>query len=188
MGDIGVWPYFNKPSISLRAGSDMQAENIEKVVMIPRSSARWLSWLLLISSCLLAAGLYLPMLTLTKLLFIANSFSVISGILELLRRGHWILFFLVGLFSVVFPITKILLLYLLLRLREVNSTRYIHLLKLMHDYGRWGMLDVMVVAVMIVAVKLDVIAEVEIHTGLYLFAAAVLLIMYITHRVAGYTK
>jgi paraquat-inducible protein A len=58
----------------------------------------------------------------------------------------------------------------------------------MHDYGRWGMLDVMVVAVMIVVVKLDVIAEVEIHTGLYLFAAAVLLIMYITHRVAGYTK
>jgi paraquat-inducible protein A len=188
MGDIGVWPYFNKPSISRRAGSDMQAENIEKVVMIPRSSARWLSWLLLISSCLLAAGLYLPMLTLTKFLFIANSFSVVSGILELLRRGHWILFILVGLFSVVFPITKILLLYLLLRLREVNSKRYLHLLKLMHDYGRWGMLDVMVVAVMIVAVKLDVIAEVEIHTGLYLFAAAVLLIMYITHRVAGYTK
>ncbi len=159
-----------------------------KVMLIPKNSARWLSWLLLLSSCLLIAGLYLPMLTLTKFLFIANSFSVISGILELLHRDHWILFLLVGLFSVVFPITKIILLFVLLRLRDVNSTRYIHLLKLMHDYGRWGMLDVMVVAVMIVAVKLDVIAEVEIHAGLYLFATAVLLIMYITHRVAGYTQ
>jgi paraquat-inducible protein A len=157
-------------------------------MMIPQQSVRWLRWLLLLSTCLLFAGLYLPMLTLTKFLFIANSFSVISGIVELLQRGHWILFILVGLFSVVLPILKILLLFLLLQLREVNSARYIKALKLMHDYGRWGMLDVMVVAVMIVTVKLDVIAEIELHTGLYLFAAAVLLIMYITHRVAGYTQ
>lgn len=144
--------------------------------------------MLLLSTCLLLAGLYLPMLTLTKFLFIANSFSVISGILELLQRGHWFLFVLVGLFSVILPIVKILLLFLLLQLREVNSSRYIKTLKLMHDYGRWGMLDVMVVAVMIVAVKLDVIVEIELHAGLYLFAAAVLLIMYITHRLAGYTQ
>jgi paraquat-inducible protein A len=157
-------------------------------MVIPRQSVRWLRWLLLLSTCLLLAGLYLPMLTLTKFLFIANSFSVISGILELLQRGHWFLFVLVGLFSVILPIVKILLLFLLLQLREVNSSRYIKTLKLMHDYGRWGMLDVMVVAVMIVAVKLDVIAEIELHAGLYLFAAAVLLIMYITHRLAGYTQ
>ncbi|MEW8091194.1 MAG: paraquat-inducible protein A, partial [Candidatus Thiodiazotropha endolucinida] len=62
------------------------------------------------------------------------------------------------------------------------------ILRMMHDYGRWGMLDVMVVAVMIVTVKLDVIAEIELHAGLYLFAAAVLLIMYVTHRVAGFVQ
>jgi paraquat-inducible protein A len=156
--------------------------------VIPQQSVRWLRWLLLLSTCLLLAGLYLPMLTLTKFLFIADSFSVVSGILELLQRGHWFLFILVGLFSVIVPMMKILLLFLLLQLREVNSARYIKLLKLMHDYGRWGMLDVMVVAVMIVTVKLDVIVEIELHAGLYLFAAAVLLIMYITHRVAGHTQ
>lgn len=157
-------------------------------MVIPEQSVRWLRGLLVLSTCLLLAGLSLPMLTVTKFLFIANSFSVISGIVALLDRGHWFLFILVGLFSVVLPILKILLLFLLLQLREVNSERYIKALKMMHDYGRWGMLDVMVVAVMIVAVKLDVIAEIQLHTGLYLFAAAVLLIMYITHRVAGYTQ
>ncbi|MBL6999233.1 MAG: paraquat-inducible protein A, partial [Gammaproteobacteria bacterium] len=45
------------------------------------------------------------------------------------------------------------------------------------------MLDVMVVAILIVTVKLGTIASVEIHYGLYLFAAAVLLIMFITQRV-----
>ncbi|MEW8027187.1 MAG: paraquat-inducible protein A [Candidatus Thiodiazotropha sp.] len=166
----------------------MQEQDEATSVVIPRRSAIWLRWLLFVSTCLLLAGLYLPMLTLTKFLFIANSFSVVSGILELLHRGHWFLFILVGLFSVVLPILKILLLFLLLQLREVNSIRYLRVLRMMHDYGRWGMLDVMVVAVMIVTVKLDVIAEVELHSGLYLFAAAVLLIMYITHRIAGFTQ
>ncbi|MES9993341.1 MAG: paraquat-inducible protein A [Candidatus Thiodiazotropha sp.] len=154
-------------------------------MVISPQSIRWLRLLLLLASGLLLAGLYLPMLTLTKFLFIANSFSVISGIMALLQRDHWFLFILVGMFSVVLPIVKIVLLFLLLQLRELDSTRYNRLLTLMHDYGRWGMLDVMVVAVMVVAVKLDVIAEIEIHVGLYLFAAAVLLIMFITHRVAA---
>jgi paraquat-inducible protein A len=157
-------------------------------MVIPEQSAVWLRGLLALSTCLLLAGLYLPMLTLTKFMFIANSFSVVSGIVELFKRGHWFLFILVGLFSVVLPILKILLLFVLLQLREVNSRRYIKALKMMHDYGRWGMLDVMVVAVMIVTVKLDVIAEIQLHIGLYLFAAAVLLIMYITHRISGYTQ
>jgi paraquat-inducible protein A len=165
----------------------MPEQDETTIIVIPRQSVRWLRWLLILSTCLLLAGFYLPMLTLTKFLFIANSFSVISGILALLRRGHWFLFILVGIFSVILPILKILLLFLLLQLREVNTSRYIKMLNMMRDYGRWGMLDVMVVAVMIVVIKLDVIAEIELHIGLYLFAAAVLLIMYITHRVARYS-
>ena len=53
----------------------------------------------------------------------------------------------------------------------------------MHDYGRWAMLDVMVVAILIVTVKLGTIASLQIHFGLYIFGAAVLLIMMITGRV-----
>jgi paraquat-inducible protein A len=154
---------------------------------ISKRSARWLSGLLLITTLLLVSGFFLPMLTLTKFLIIANSFSIFSGLVELLRRGQWVIFVVVGLFSVVLPLLKIGLLFVLLRHREIRSPRSARLLKLMHDYGRWAMLDVMVVAVMIVTVKLGVVAEVEIHPGLYLFGAAVLLIMYITHRVVGLT-
>ncbi|MCU7849485.1 MAG: paraquat-inducible protein A [Candidatus Thiodiazotropha sp. (ex Lucinoma kastoroae)] len=161
-----------------------EAERLE----IPEFTARWLRWLLLLTSCLLMAGLYMPMVTLTKFLFIANSFSVLSGVQELFNREQWFLFLVVGLFSVILPVFKIVLLFLLLHYREIRSAQFGHLLKMMHDYGRWAMLDVMVVAVMIVTVKLGVIAEIEIHTGLYLFGAAVLLIMYITHQVVRYTQ
>jgi paraquat-inducible protein A len=156
-------------------------------MLIPTDVARRLLLLLGITGALLVAGLWLPMLTLTQFLFIANSFSVISGVLELFKREHWFLFAVVGLFSILLPLMKILFLFMLLRSRQIGSPRFARLLKLMHDYGRWAMLDVMVVAVMIVTVKLGVVAQIEIHTGLYLFATAVLLIMYITHQVVVHT-
>ncbi|MEJ2691802.1 MAG: paraquat-inducible protein A [Candidatus Thiodiazotropha sp.] len=155
--------------------------------LIPRGSARRLSGLLVITTLLLLSGFFMPMLTLTKFLIIANSFSIVSGLIELFRREQWAVFVLVGLFSVVLPLLKIGLLFVLLRHREIRSSRYQRLLKMMHDYGRWAMLDVMVVAVMIVTVKLGVVAEIKIQPGLYLFSAAVLLIMFITHRVVSYT-
>jgi paraquat-inducible protein A len=57
--------------------------------------------------------------------------------------------------------------------------RYI---KIMHDYGRWAMLDVMVVAVLIVASKLSVLASVDVHIGLYIFGLSVILVMLLTQR------
>ena len=155
---------------------------------IPQGTARRLLALLLVTSLLLLAGFVLPMLTLTKFLVIANSFSIISGLVALYEQGQWLIFIAIGLFSVVIPLLKVGLLFLLLFHGEVRSPRYARLLKLMHDYGRWAMLDVMVVAVMIVTVKLGVVAQIEIHPGLYIFGAAVLLIMYITHRVVGFSE
>ncbi len=57
----------------------------------------------------------------------------------------------------------------------------------MHEYGRWAMLDVMVVAVLIVTVKLGAIATIQVHAGLYIFGASVVLLMFITHRVVKLT-
>ena len=155
---------------------------------IPLHSARLLLALLLATSVLLLAGFFMPMLTLTKFLIIANSFSIVSGLAALYEQGQWLVFIAIGLFSVVIPLLKVGLLFLLLLHGEVRSPSYARLLKLMHDYGRWAMLDVMVVAVMIVTVKLGVVAQIEIHPGLYIFGAAVLLIMYITHRVVGFSE
>jgi paraquat-inducible protein A len=57
----------------------------------------------------------------------------------------------------------------------------------MHRYGRWAMLDVMVVAVLIMTVKLGAIASIQVHYGLYVFGAAVLIIMLITGYVVRLT-
>lgn len=136
--------------------------------------------LLLISSGLLVAGLFLPMLTITQLIVISNEFSVISGIIELWKADQYILFVVIGCFSVLIPLAKIGLLFKLLQSDDKPHPVKMKLLRLMHDYGRWAMLDVMVVAMLIVTIKMGAIASIEIHPGLYVFGAAVLLIMLTT--------
>jgi len=48
----------------------------------------------------------------------------------------------------------------------------------MHTFGKWSMLDVFIVAILVVSVKLGAIASVEMRYGLYAFATAVVLKMY----------
>ena len=50
--------------------------------------------------------------------------------------------------------------------------------------GRWSMLDVFVAAMLVVVIKLSLISDVEIHAGLYVFIAAVILSMVAVRRIA----
>lgn len=157
--------------------------------MAPRlSDARWLYLKVSLFICflLLVSGLFSPMMTMSKFIFFDSSFSIIGGIFSLMREGHYLIAFIVLLFSVLVPILKIGFLYLLVQILASGSginDRARTYLKLIHNYGRWAMLDVMVVAVLIVTVKLGAIASIEIHWGLYLFGASVFLIMLLTHQV-----
>jgi paraquat-inducible protein A len=75
----------------------------------------------------------------------------------------------------------------LLRARDGDTDRLEKHLHWMHLYGKWSMLDVFVVAVLVAAVKLGAIASVELRFGLYAFATAVVLTMYVTARVVSLT-
>jgi len=143
--------------------------------------------LLLANLLLLGVGLISPIVTLEKFLIIENTFSVLSGVFQLLQEGPLFLFVVIVVFSVVLPLVKLGLLLLLTRSGPANDGRSRKLLRMMHDYGRWSMLDVFIVAVLVVAVKLDVIAQVEMRYGLYAFAAAVLMTMILTERVVRLT-
>lgn len=141
---------------------------------------RLLVWL---AYALLATGLVAPVITLEKFVFIENTFSVVTGIYQLLREGRWFLFVIIGGFSVLLPVLKLYVLQRLLGRHCHNAARLRHYLHWMHLYGKWSMLDVFIVAVLVVAVKLGAIAQVEMRYGLYAFAASVLLTMYVTARV-----
>ena len=165
--------------------NDMKTDD-NQIPEISSAEVVRLRWLLMLASLLFIPGIFMPMITISKFVIVRNSFSVISGVLELLHNGQIILFIVVTGFSIVLPIMKILILFkILLKINHENSRlkRYLHL---MHEYGRWGMLDVLIVAVLIVTVKLGVIASVKVHSGLYVFGASILLIMFITNRVSKF--
>ncbi|MGH1461092.1 MAG: paraquat-inducible protein A [Neptuniibacter sp.] len=131
---------------------------------------------------LLIIGLVSPMMTMSKFYFFESSFSVIGGVAQLFQEGKWLIAIIVALFSIIIPLIKLTFLLMLTKKSAETSNNQKHYLKLMHEYGRWAMLDVLVVAVLIVTVKLGAVASVEIHWGLYVFAAAVVLIMFLTHK------
>lgn len=139
--------------------------------------------LLVITAIMLAIGLSAPILTLEKFFIIENTFSIFSGLVQLLEEGRIFLFVIILLFSVVMPIIKLGVLFRLLGSTAGSSETLQRYLRLMHQYGKWSMLDVFVVALLVVAVKLGAVASVETHYGLYAFGSAVLLTMAITARV-----
>lgn len=141
-----------------------------------------ISWFIVVA--LLVSGATLPFFTFTKFYFFDDTFSLFSGIFHLLEVGEPVLFMLIFAFSILLPVYKLYLLYRLIndaQLDEKQRHRYIHLLQVL---GKWSMLDVFVVAMLIMTVKLGVIASVEAHIGLYLFSSGVLASMFLTHMVS----
>ncbi len=143
---------------------------------------------LIITVFLFFAGIISPMITLKKFVLVENTFSVLSGIIELLKEGKYFVFLIITGFSLVLPLLKFGVLFQILhgnRGRAVHLDKYLHW---MHLFGKWSMLDVFVVAVLVVAVKLGVVASVEMRYGLYAFAASVVLTMYVTARVVSLSE
>ena len=147
--------------------------------------------LLVITLLCFIVGLVSPIVTLTKFILIENTFSVVSGSIQLLKEQQFFLFVIIAGFSIVMPLMKIAVLFKLLntceKTRQQKSAILEKYLHWMHLYGKWSMLDVFVVAVLVVAVKLGAIASVEMRYGLYFFAAAVLMTMFLTARVVFLT-
>jgi len=138
--------------------------------------------LIAIGVCLLV-GIFSPIITLEKFYFFDNTVSIASGLLELIDERQFILFIIILLFSIVLPVLKLLVLNKLLSPSIESKHNFNKHLTWMHQYGKWSMLDVFVVAVLLATVKLGAVANVQLHYGLYLFAAAVLLTMLVTARV-----
>lgn len=133
----------------------------------------------------LGFGLVSPIITLNKFVLIENTFSVFSGVVQLFNEGQIFLFIVISGFSILLPILKIIVLFILLSIKTANAGRLDKYLYWMHLYGKWSMLDVFVVAVMVVTVKLNAVASVEMRYGLYAFALAVILTMIVTARVVS---
>jgi paraquat-inducible protein A len=126
---------------------------------------------------ILAPAVLLPFIT-SRQLGEEHSYSLLGGIVLLLEEGgtHLLLGLLLGLFSILFPLTKLLALLAAtsasLPLRRSSRQRLSRLAELT---GKYSLLDVVVVAILVVVIKLEGVASVRASSGTLLFAGAILL-------------
>ena len=136
--------------------------------------------LLIVTLLFFIAGISMPILTISRLWILTDEVSVISGLWQLLEDQQYFIFLLIFVFSIVLPVVKLYYLFMLSTKNTIHTQSYSRYLHLMHRYGRWSMLDVFVVAVLIVTVKLGALADIAIEPGMYFFTAAIVLLMLIT--------
>ena len=130
--------------------------------------------LLVVAFALFITGVFFPFFHVTKLWVFDSAVSVFGGIVTLFREGEYFLFAVLTLFTLVFPCIKLGLLTLIWLEREHDLARIRRLHHWVESFGRWSMLDVFVVAILVVAMKSAAIADIHIGAGLYLFTFSVI--------------
>ncbi|MFO0897888.1 MAG: paraquat-inducible protein A [Pirellulales bacterium] len=132
-----------------------------------------------VAAALAALILYVPAITLPMLrlerLGQVREDNLLGGIVSLLSAGHWFVGLVVLVFSVIVPPLKLITLLVLGLGGAGFATRHqAAAYRLVELVGRWGMLDVMLVAVLVAFVKLGNLAEIQAGPGLLAFALCVL--------------
>ena len=110
-----------------------------------------------------------------------ESHTIMGGVVTLWRGGSWPLALLVFFASIVVPISKLLAMTLLLVSVHARSCWRLHerarLFRLLEFVGRWSMLDIFVVAILVALVRLRSLATMDAGPGALAFAAVVVLSM-----------
>lgn len=132
-----------------------------------------------------AAILYIPANLLpvmhTETIFGAQDDTIMSGVLLLLETGSWPLALLVFFASIMVPLLKLFSITLLLitcwRKSPRNPLQRTQLFRIVEAVGRWSMLDVYVVTVLVALVQFQSLASVHPGAGALAFGAVVVLTM-----------
>ena len=120
-------------------------------------------------------GILMPVVELTRFGHVHET-SILGGISGLVSTGHWFLGLVVLVCSVVIPVCKLAGLLVLSSERVPIGRRGRDVVwRFLEITGRWGMLDVLLVAGLVAAVKLGDLVTIEPGPGIYAFGGTVVL-------------
>ncbi|ABF10956.1 paraquat-inducible protein A [Cupriavidus metallidurans] len=140
------------------------------------------TWALLIS----AVVLYIPANVLpvmyTSSLFGAENDTILSGVAYLWTSGSWLLAIVVFIASIAVPMLKILALGYLAFSTQFHSTsapkRRTKIYRVVEFVGRWSMLDIYVITVLVALVQFKALATIQAGPAAIAFGAVVVLTMF----------
>ena len=169
--DISAVP-FGQSAICPRCGA---------VVHMRKPNSLKRTWALLIAACIFYLPANLLPITVTTSFGSTQSDTIISGVIYFLKNGSIAVGLIILIASILIPLLKILILsYLLLTIhlrskwRPRDRTR---LYRMTEAVGRWSMVDIYVVTIMVALVKLGALANVDAGPATVYFATVVVLTM-----------
>ncbi len=145
----------------------------------PDSIAR--TWALVIAACIFyIPANVLPMTTVTSLGKVQSD-TIISGVIYFVQSGSWPIALVIFVASVFVPLLKLLILsYLAFSVQRNSFFRpkdRTRLYILTEAVGRWSMLDIFVVTILVALVNLGALATIEAGPAALHFAAVVVITM-----------
>lgn len=139
------------------------------------------TWALVITAMVFYVPANLLPMTVTSALGSVSADTIMSGVIYFIHDGSWEIALVIFTASVFVPFLKFaILIYLLLSVqfksikRPKDRTR---LYRFTEAIGRWSMLDIYVVTILVALVKLGVLADIEAGPAALYFAAVVVTTM-----------
>ena len=122
------------------------------------------------SAGLLVAGAVTPLLSTERFYFFSNTFSLASGLRQLVANEQTMIAIVIALFSLCVPVVKAIVIWIAASPHPHRSLWLV----LADRFGKWSMLEVFIAALLIVALKLGPIVDATLHYGAWLLASSVL--------------
>ncbi|HSM75162.1 MAG TPA: paraquat-inducible protein A [Desulfobacterales bacterium] len=146
----------------------------------PDSIAR--TWALVIAALVFYVPANVLPITQVTSLGMVQSDTILSGVIYFIHSGMWPIALVIFIASVFVPLLKLLILMLLLvsvqrgmRWRPKDRTR---LYRITEAIGRWSMVDIFVVTILVALVHLGALANIEAQAGAAFFAAVVVITIF----------
>ncbi|MFP1677685.1 paraquat-inducible protein A [Alloalcanivorax sp. C16-2] len=139
------------------------------------------TWALLVAATLFCFPAHLYPIMITTSLGHTQPATIISGVLQFLQHGDWPIALIIFTASVLVPFGKIMALaWLCLAARRdapLDMAAQMRLYRITEWVGRWSMIDVFVVAIVVALVRLGNLLSIDPGPGGLAFAAVVVLTM-----------
>lgn len=146
----------------------------------PASFSRCWAYTIAAACLYIPANLY-PFMTLTSL-GQTQSYTIMGGIEELAQAGLWPLALLVLFASIMIPMLKLVGLAVMMISTQCGSRKLLKertmAYRVIEFIGRWSMIDVFMVSILVALVHFGQIAAVSANTGMVCFAAVVVLTIF----------
>ncbi|MGD2013501.1 MAG: paraquat-inducible protein A [Desulfobacterales bacterium] len=156
-----------------RCGADMHDRK-------PNSIAR--TWALVLAAFIFYIPANVLPITIVISLGKAQSDTIMSGVIYFLQTGMWPIALIIFLASVFIPLLKLLvIIFLLISVQRQASWRRLdrtRLYRIVEIIGRWSMVDIFVVTILVALVHLGGLATIHAGPGALFFGAVVVITIF----------